>query len=132
MDWWKYVNKKVYGYNWLNYNMIGFLLFYLFFGCYFFLLVVIVLLNKRVEEEFKSRVFYIVYVIEWKKCMEEVYYVVFWNISKSVKCGKFNYDFKGYSLVVLNVGDYVFVCNLLEKGGLGKNCDFIGSKIFML
>lgn len=71
------MNKILYFYKCVNYDMIVFLLFFLFFGCYFVLLVNIMLLNKRVDEEKKSKVFNIVYVIELNKCMEEVYYFVF-------------------------------------------------------
>lgn len=132
MDWRKHVNKKVHGYSRSNHNTTGFLPFYLFFGRHPLLPVVIVLPNKRGEEESKSRVFYTAYVTEWKKRLEEAYHVASRNISKSAKRGKSNYDSKGYSLAVLNVGDHVLVRNLLEKGGPGKNCDPIGSRTPML
>lgn len=63
---------------------------FLFFGRHPVLPVDIVLPNKKVEEEYKSKVSYTAYITEWKESMEETYPVASQKNSKSAKRGKCN------------------------------------------
>lgn len=64
--------------------------------------------------------------------MEEAHHIASQTISKSAKRGKSTYHSKGYDIAVLNAGDHVLVCNLLEKGGPGKLRPYLERDIYVV